>query len=58
VSTHAHKRSLQAARQRQEKVELFQELYRLRSRVEREIAELAWHGLRETRYRGEPKRQF
>lgn len=57
VTTHAQEAYLQAARQRQETVE-FQELYRRRSRVERKIAELTDHGLRTTRYRGEPKRQL
>ena len=33
-------------------------MYPLRSRVERKIAELAGHGLRKTRYRGQPKRQL
>jgi len=57
VTTHAQEVYLQAARQRQETAE-FQELYPLRSRVERKIAELAGHGLRKTRYRGQPKRQL
>jgi hypothetical protein len=57
VTTHAQERHLQAARQRQETAE-FQELYPLRSRVERKIAELSGHGLRQTRYRGQPKRQL
>jgi len=57
VTTHAQERYLQAARQRQETAE-FQALYPRRSRVERKIAELAGHGLRQTRYRGEPKRQL
>jgi hypothetical protein len=57
VTTHAQERYLQAARQRQETAE-FKELYQLRSRVERKIAELVRHGLRQTRYRGQAKRQF
>jgi hypothetical protein len=57
VTTHAQEVYLQAARQRQETAE-FQDLYRPRSRVERKIAELVGHGLRETRYRGQPKRQL
>jgi hypothetical protein len=57
VTTHAQEAYLQVARQRQESVD-FQELYRRRSRVERKIAELGHHGLRTTRYRGEPKRQL
>jgi hypothetical protein len=57
VTTHAQEAYLQPARQRQESAE-FQALYRRRSRVERKIAELTDHGLRATRYRGEPKRQL
>ena len=57
VTTHAQEAYLQAARQRQETAQ-FQELYPLRSRVERKIAELVGHGLRKTRYRGQPKRQL
>jgi transposase len=47
----------QTARLRQDTAE-FKVLYPLRSRVERKQAELVWHGLRETRYLGQPKRQF
>jgi hypothetical protein len=57
VSTHAHESYLQEARQRQQTDE-FKELYRLRGRVEGKIAELTSHGLRETRYLGEQKRQL
>jgi hypothetical protein len=48
---------LREARQRQQTDE-FKELYRLRGRVEGKIAELVGHGLRETRYLGEQKRQL
>ena len=57
VRTRAHETFLQAARLRQQ-TEEFDLLYRLRAAVERKIAELAQHGLRETRYLGEPKRQL
>lgn len=57
VTTHRHETLLREARQRQE-TEAFKELYRLRGRVERKIAELVHHGLRNTRYIGEKKRQL
>ena len=57
VRTHAHEALLREARQRQQ-TEEFKEIYRLRSRVERKIAQLVVHGLRETRYLGEQKRQL
>jgi hypothetical protein len=57
VRTRAYETFLQAARLRQQ-TEEFDLLYRLRAAVERKIAELAQHGLRETRYLGEPKRQL
>jgi hypothetical protein len=57
VHTHAHDTHLQAARQRQG-TEEFKALYRLRGLVEAKIAELVGHGLRETRYVGEKKRQL
>ena len=47
----------QAARQRQATDE-FKTLYRLRPLVERKQAELVEHGLRQTRYLGEAKRQL
>ena len=47
----------QAARQRQATDE-FRTLYRLRPRVERKQAEMVEHGLRQTRYLGEAKRQL
>ena len=57
VRTHAHETHLQQARQRQG-TEEFKALYRLRGCVEGKIAELVGHGLRETRYLGEQKRQL
>jgi hypothetical protein len=57
VRTRAYEAYLQAARLRQ-LTEEFDLLYRLRAAVERKIAELVQHGLRETRYVGEPKRQL
>jgi len=57
VRTHAHEALLQEARQRQQTDE-FKEIYPLRGRVEGKIAELVRHGLRETRYLGEQKRQL
>jgi transposase len=57
VSTHPFESYLQAARQRQQTDE-FQSIYPLRSAIERKQAELAHHGLRDTRYLGQPKRQL
>jgi len=57
VTTHRHETLLREARQRQQ-TDAFKELYRLRGRVEGKIAELVHHGLRETRYVGEKKRQL
>ena len=57
VCTHAYEAYLQAARVRQE-TEEFKRLYRLRPAVERKIAELVRHGLRNTRYIGQRKRQL
>lgn len=57
VCTHVHEAYLQEARRRQE-TEEFKKLYRLRSHVERKLSELVSHGLRETRYLGEKKRQL
>jgi hypothetical protein len=48
---------LQTARARQQ-TEAFKHLYRLRPAIERKQAELVAHGLRDTRYLGEPKRQL
>ena len=41
-----------------QRTEEFKTLYRLRPAVERKIAELVSHGLRLTRYIGQPKRQL
>lgn len=57
VRTHAYEELLQAARLRQQTAE-FKALYPLRSAIERKGAELVDHGLRHTRYLGQPKRQF
>jgi len=57
VRTSPHEVYLQAQRERQGSTE-FQALYRLRSRVERVIAELVFHGLRNTRYVGQAKRHL
>jgi transposase len=57
VTTHAHEKHLQAARTRQQTPQ-FQGLYRVRSKVERKIAELTRHGMRNTRYLGDEKRQL
>ena len=57
VRTHLHEDHLQAARERQS-TEEFKRLYRLRPPVERKIAELVRHGLRNTRYLGQQKRQL
>ena len=57
MTTSPYEAYLRAARDRQE-TEVFQELYRRRCRVEGKQSELVKHGLRETRYLGEDKRQF
>jgi hypothetical protein len=57
VRTSPYEAYLQAQRQRQGSAE-FQALYRLRCRVERHIAELVFHGLRNTRYVGQAKRDL
>lgn len=57
VRTSAHEVYLQAQRRRQQN-EAFQVLYNQRSAVERIIAELVYHGLRNTRYLGQAKRQL
>jgi len=57
VRTSPYEAELQAARSRQQNEE-FDALYRLRPAVERKIGELVRHGLRDTRYVGEPKRQL
>lgn len=57
LRTHAHEALLQQARQRQS-TQAFQQLYAQRADVERKQAELVHHGLRQTRYLGEKKRQL
>jgi hypothetical protein len=57
VRTHTHETYVQQARQRQE-TEAFRASYRLRGLVEGKIAQLVGHGLRETRYLGDQKRQL
>ena len=57
VQTHANEAYLQAARQRQQ-TQTFKDLYRTRSKVEPKQAELVRHGLRQTRYLGQRKRQL
>jgi uncharacterized protein HemY len=57
VRTRANERYLQAARERQ-KTDEFKRLYRLRSAIERKLAELARHGIRYTRYLGATRRQL
>jgi hypothetical protein len=57
VTVDAYEAYRQAARQRQDTDE-FKTLYPTRSRVERKQAELVRHGLRHTRYLGQPKRQL
>ena len=51
ITLHYHEAHLIAARERQ-KTESFRETYRIRSKVERKIAELVSHGLRQARYIG------
>ncbi len=57
VRTDPYESYLRAARQRQ-KTAKFQELYRVRSRVERKQAQLVHHGIRQTRYLGQRKRHL
>lgn len=57
VTTHYFEPHIQAARERQGTPE-FKELYRVRSAVERKLAELVEHGLRATRYIGRGKRRL
>lgn len=57
VCTGPYEAYLQAARARQQ-TEEFRQLYRLRPAIERKQAEMVGHGLRRTRYLGEPKRQL
>jgi len=57
VHTHVYESYLQAQRQRQDTPE-FKTHYRTRSLVERKQAELVQHGIRNTRYLGQAKRQL
>jgi hypothetical protein len=57
LTTSPYEAYLRAARQRQQTDE-FKDSYRLRSRVEGKQSELVAHGLRNTRYLGEPKRRL
>jgi transposase len=57
VNTHPCETYLQAARRRQQTPE-FRTIYRQRSAVERQQAELVHHGLRHTRYVGAAKRRL
>jgi len=54
LRTHYHEALLQAARQRQSTAE-FKETYLLRVAIERKIADLLQHGLRQARYIGSAK---
>jgi len=57
VATHPHEVLLQAARAQQQTDE-FKTRYRQRCPIERKQAELVQHGLRNTRFLGDPKRQL
>lgn len=57
IILHYHESHLIAARARQ-KTEEFQQAYRTRSKVERKIAELVRHGLRQARYMGREKKEL
>jgi transposase len=57
VTLNYHEDVLRAARARQE-TEEFRETYRERSKVERKIAELVQHGLRQARYVGRKKKRL
>lgn len=57
VTTHAHEGHLRKARARQQ-TEEFKQIYPTRSAAERKIAQLAAHGIRDTRYLGQGKRQL
>lgn len=57
VRTHAHEELLQKTRARQATPE-YKEMYCTRSKVERKIGEVARHGIRDTRYLGDKKRQL
>ncbi len=57
ILLHYHEPHLIAARQRQQTVEL-QVTYRIRPKVERKLAELVDHGLRQARYIGREKKEL
>jgi transposase len=57
ICTHYHEKLLQAARSRQQTDE-FKETYVLRAAIERQIAGLVRHGLREARYVGKTKNRL
>ncbi len=57
ITLNYHEAYLIAARSRQ-KTESFREAYRIRSKVERKIAELVSHGLRQARYIGLEKTEL
>jgi hypothetical protein len=57
ICTHYHEKLLQDARARQQTDE-FKEIYVLRTAIEREIAGLVQHGLREARYVGKAKNRL
>lgn len=57
VTLHYHESVLREARERQATPE-FREVYRERSKVERKLAELMGHGLRQARYVGRPKKRL
>jgi transposase len=57
VTLNYHEDVLRAARRRRE-TEEFREAYRERSKVERKIAELVGHGLRQARYVGRKKKRL
>lgn len=57
ITLHYHESHLIAARQRQQ-TEEFKESYRVRSKVERKIAEMVRHGLRQARYIIREKREL
>lgn len=57
VTLHYHEAVIRAARERQETAE-FREAYRERSKVERKIAEMMEHGLRQARYVGRKKKRL
>ena len=57
VTLHYHESVLRAARERQA-TEEFRAAYRERAKVERKLAELMGHGLRQARYIGRPKKRL